>query len=49
MESLSREFAQLPRSGDTAYGFAAGLYPTDFPTLPDPDDEAGDRSAELEA
>jgi hypothetical protein len=49
VESLSREFAQLPRSGDTAYGFAAGLYPTDFPTLPDPDDEAGDRSAELEA
>jgi DNA-binding transcriptional ArsR family regulator len=49
VEALSREFAQLPRSGDTAYGFAAGLYPTDFPTLPDPDDEAGDRSAEHEA
>ena len=32
------EFAQLPRSGDTVYGFAAGLYPTDYPTLPDPDD-----------
>jgi DNA-binding transcriptional ArsR family regulator len=39
VEALSREFAQLPRSGDTAYGFVAGLYPTDFPTLPDPDDE----------
>ena len=38
VEELSREFAQLPRSGDTVYGFAAGLYPTDFPTLPDPDD-----------
>jgi DNA-binding transcriptional ArsR family regulator len=38
VEELSRAFAQLPRSGDTAYGFAAGLYPTDFPTLPDPDD-----------
>src|ERR687895_468506 len=36
VEALSREFAQLPRSGDTAYGFVAGLYPTDYPTLPDP-------------
>jgi DNA-binding transcriptional ArsR family regulator len=33
---LSREFAALPRSGDTVYGFAAGLYPTGFPALPDP-------------
>jgi DNA-binding transcriptional ArsR family regulator len=33
---LAGEFAQLPRSGDTAYGFVAGLYPTDYPTLPDP-------------
>jgi DNA-binding transcriptional ArsR family regulator len=49
VEELSREFAQLPRSGDTAYGFAAGLYPTDFPTLPDPTDEPGDRSADPEA
>ena len=37
---LSREFAELPRSGDTVYGFAAGLYPTDFPALPDPHEEA---------
>ena len=36
---LGREFAELPRGGDTAFGFAAGLYPTDFPTLPDPADE----------
>jgi DNA-binding transcriptional ArsR family regulator len=46
--ALSHEFAQLPRSGDTAYGFAAGLYPTDFPTLPDPNDDpaqAGQRGA----
>jgi DNA-binding transcriptional ArsR family regulator len=42
---LAGEFAQLPRSGDTVYGFAAGLYPTDFPALPDPDGESGDRSA----
>ena len=49
VDALTREFAQLPRSGDTVYGFAAGLYPTDYPTLPDPDDESGDRSAEREA
>ena len=46
VDALTREFAQLPPSGDTAYGFAAGLYPTDFPTLPDPDDEPGEGSAE---
>ena len=39
--ALSHEFAQLPRSGDTKYGFAAGLYPTDYPTLPDPIDDPG--------
>ncbi len=35
---VAREFTQLPRAGDTVYGFVAGLYPTDHPTLPDPDD-----------
>ena len=49
VEALSREFAQLPRSGDTAYGFAAGLYPTDYPSLPDPSEEPGDGSAERDA
>jgi DNA-binding transcriptional ArsR family regulator len=33
---LSREYAAMPRSGETVFGFAAGLYPTDYPTLPDP-------------
>jgi DNA-binding transcriptional ArsR family regulator len=42
VEALIREFTQLPRSGDTVYGFAAGLYPTDHPTLP----EAGHESAD---
>jgi DNA-binding transcriptional ArsR family regulator len=32
---LAQEFAKLPRSGGTVYGFAVGLYPTDHPTLPD--------------
>lgn len=36
---LAGEFAQLPRSGDTVYGFVAGTYPTEYPTLPDPDDD----------
>jgi DNA-binding transcriptional ArsR family regulator len=40
---LAGEFSQLPRSGDTAYGFAAGLYPTDYPTLPDPGENAPGR------
>ena len=26
---------ELPRSGDTMYGFAVGVYPTDQPTLPE--------------
>jgi DNA-binding transcriptional ArsR family regulator len=33
---LARRFAQIPRSGDQVYGFVAGLYPTDAPSLPDP-------------
>jgi DNA-binding transcriptional ArsR family regulator len=37
VERLVREFSELPREGDTVYGFAAGLYPTDHPTLPEPD------------
>jgi hypothetical protein len=36
--TLSEEFAQLPRSGDTVFGFAAGMYPTDHPTLPEIDE-----------
>ncbi|MDQ3894947.1 MAG: winged helix-turn-helix domain-containing protein [Actinomycetota bacterium] len=40
VDAVVREFSQLPRSGDTVYGFAAGLYPTDYPTLPDADDES---------
>jgi DNA-binding transcriptional ArsR family regulator len=34
MAELVAEFDQLPRSGDTMYGFAVGVYPTDQPTLP---------------
>jgi len=29
-----REFTEMPREGDGAYGFVVGLYPTDHPTLP---------------
>ena len=34
MADLVAEFDRLPRSGDTMYGFAVGVYPTDHPTLP---------------
>ena len=37
IEQVIHEFDRLPRSGDTAYGFAVGLYPMlDYPTLPPP-------------
>jgi DNA-binding transcriptional ArsR family regulator len=36
---LVHEFMQVPRSGDTVYGFVAGLYPTDHPTLPESNDD----------
>ncbi len=42
VEALIREFTQLPRSGDTVFGFAAGLYPTDHPTLPEANHESAD-------
>jgi DNA-binding transcriptional ArsR family regulator len=36
VQELARRFSQIPRAGDQVYGFVAGLYPTDAPTLPDP-------------
>src|SRR4051794_33662390 len=36
----ARRFAQIPRAGQQVYGFAAGLYPTDAPTLPEPERHA---------
>jgi len=34
---LVHEFDRLPREGDTAYGFALGIYPIpDYPVLADP-------------
>lgn len=35
VQELARQFAQIPRAGDQVYGFTAGLYPTDAPSLPD--------------
>jgi len=37
VQAVARRFAQIPRSGDQVYGFVAGLYPTDAPTLPETD------------
>src|SRR5947199_2150588 len=34
MAELVAAFDRLPRSGETVYGFAVGVYPTDHPTLP---------------
>jgi DNA-binding transcriptional ArsR family regulator len=34
MAELVAEFDRLPRAGETVYGFAVGIYPTDHPTLP---------------
>ncbi|MEO6512718.1 MAG: winged helix-turn-helix domain-containing protein [Nocardioides sp.] len=35
VQAVARRFAQIPRAGDQVYGFVAGLYPTDAPTLPE--------------
>jgi DNA-binding transcriptional ArsR family regulator len=35
---LVNEFSQLPRTGEKMYGFVAGLYPTEHPSLPEPDE-----------
>jgi DNA-binding transcriptional ArsR family regulator len=32
---LAEEFLNLPRRGDTVYGFVGGVFPTDHPALPD--------------
>jgi DNA-binding transcriptional ArsR family regulator len=37
MAELVAEFDRLPREGETVYGFAVGIYPTDHPTLPTPE------------
>jgi DNA-binding transcriptional ArsR family regulator len=42
VQAVARKFAQIPRSGDQVYGFVAGLYPTDAPTLPDVENERAD-------
>ena len=34
MAELVEEFDRMPRAGETMYGFAIGIYPTDHPTLP---------------
>src|SRR5262245_26912855 len=42
VQEIARTFSQIPRDGDQVYGFVAGLYPTDSPTLPDPEVEPAD-------
>jgi DNA-binding transcriptional ArsR family regulator len=43
VQEIARTFAQIPRAGDQVYGFVAGLYPTDAPTLPDPESGPAER------
>ncbi|GMR03113.1 MAG: hypothetical protein BMS9Abin20_1478 [Acidimicrobiia bacterium] len=38
---LAEEFLELPREGDTVYGFLAGVYPTDHPVFSDEDEADG--------
>ncbi|MBW3604085.1 MAG: helix-turn-helix domain-containing protein [Actinobacteria bacterium] len=38
---LTREFSAIPRGGEITYAFVAGLYPSEYPSLPDPDAEPG--------
>jgi DNA-binding transcriptional ArsR family regulator len=33
VQALAEEFAAMPRSGTTVYGFVVGVYPTDRPSL----------------
>ena len=40
IEPFVHQFDQQPRSGDTVYGFVVGLYPVDYPTLPDPETDS---------
>ncbi|MFD0557070.1 helix-turn-helix protein [Stackebrandtia endophytica] len=42
MAELVDEFDDAPRTGDTVYGFALGIYPVDYPTLPAEDGDAND-------
>ncbi len=37
--ALAQDFARLQRSGDTTFGFVAGIYETNHPTLPEPGDK----------
>nr|BFE60897.1 hypothetical protein GCM10020063_054230 [Dactylosporangium thailandense] len=46
VQALAQRFAQIPRAGDQVYGFAAGLYPTDAPALPEPAPDSADATTE---
>ena len=39
---LADDFMSSERSGTQTYGLVAGLYPTAYPTLPDPDEDRSD-------
>lgn len=46
VDRLIHEFDQLPRAGDTTYGFTVGLYPMpDYPTLPPSEGEESEETS----
>ena len=45
VEELVNEFSALPRDGDTSYGLAVGLYPSEQPVLPPPSQSADAQEA----
>lgn len=46
INDLAAEFLDIPRAGDTVYGFLAGVYPTDHPAFLETDDQTKDESDE---
>jgi hypothetical protein len=38
---LAEDFVELPRGGETVYGFVAGVYPTDLPVLAEDEEDSG--------
>ncbi|MET9022794.1 winged helix-turn-helix domain-containing protein [Actinopolymorpha sp. NPDC004070] len=47
VDQVIHEFDQLPRAGDTVYGFAVGLYPMpDYPTLPPASEDASEEDSD---
>lgn len=40
VRELAEDFIEVPRGGETVFGFLAGVFPTDHPALPDRESDA---------